>query len=127
MLCDDARPEVLTAYVFGSVVTGADAPRDIDVAVVGRAAGSLSDLLRAQVELEREVAVPVDLHELDRLPVDLQFRVVREGTVVLDRDPASRVRREIEIMNASNDFAQYLARIRSGARQRLARSASGHG
>src|SRR6056297_2287266 len=41
-----ARPEVLTAYVFGSAVTGADAPHDIDVAVVGRAAGCLGDLLR---------------------------------------------------------------------------------
>lgn len=122
-----ARPEVRTAYVFGSAVKGSDAPRDLDVAVVGGSGTSLGELLRAQVDLERAVGVPIDLHEFERLPVDLQFRVVREGTVMVDRDPPARIRREIEVMNAYHDLAPYLERIRTGARQRLIRSVSADG
>lgn len=122
-----ARPEVVTAYVFGSTIHGAAAPRDLDVAVVVRPPAGLDALLRVQVELERAVAVPIDLHDLERLPVDLAFRVVREGEVLVDRDPAARVRREIELLHAYHDFAPHLERIRAGTRQRLARSVGGDG
>ena len=126
-----ARPEVLTAYVFGSAAGSAGAgsrpPRDLDVAVITGGESGLAELLGLQVELERAAAVPVDLHEFDRLPVDLQFRVVREGSIVVDRDPAARVRNEIRVMNAYHDLAPYLERIRSGTRERLARSGGGDG
>lgn len=121
------HPEVISAYAFGSAVDGSPDPRDLDVAViVDHDTDRLEPLLRLQVELELEVGVPVDLHELDRLPVDVQFRIWQTGRLLIDRDPPRRVRAEIEILHAYHDLAPYLQRLSTATRHRL-RSGSGHG
>lgn len=122
-----ACPEVVAAYLFGSTATGVEEPGDVDLAVLFASAVDLRTVLDLQVELERRAAVPVDLHDFDQLPVDLQFRIVREGVVLLDRDPARRVRREIRVLNDFNDFKPYLDRLRSAARSRLAAGSRPHG
>jgi predicted nucleotidyltransferase len=122
-----ARPEVVAAYVFGSTVTGAEDPGDVDLAVLFARAPDLRSLLDLQTDLERRAAVPVDLHDFDRLPVDLQFRVVREGVVLVDHHPATRVRREVRVLNDYNDFKPYLDRLRRAARSRLAAGARPRG
>lgn len=79
--------------------------------------------LALQVELEQLVHEAVDVHDFYTLPVDLRFRVLDEGTVIVDRDPKARVRREVATMFAYYDFRPYLDRIRAAARQRLAAGA----
>jgi uncharacterized protein YutE (UPF0331/DUF86 family)/predicted nucleotidyltransferase len=120
-----SRHEVIAAYLFGSAAKGASEPRDLDVAVLFTRPADLTELLTLQVELERAADMPVDLHDLDRLPVELQFRVVQEGAVILDRDPPVRVRREIRILNDHNDLKPYLDRLRSATRTRLAEKCAG--
>lgn len=120
-----ARPEVVTAYLFGSAVTSTS-PRDLDVAVVFvDGTEGLAVPLALQAHLESSLDHPVDLHEFDRLPLDLQFRVVQQGVVLLDRDPVRRVRTEIAVFDAFNDFRPYLERIRTATRQRLVAGADG--
>lgn len=112
-------PDVVAAYLFGSAAKGAAEPSDIDIAVLFERPADLAALLALQGDLEREADVPVDLHDLDRLPVDLQFRVLQEGVVLVDRDQPTRVRREIQVLNDYNDFKPYLDRLRAAARTRL--------
>lgn len=115
----EASPEVVTAYLFGSALTSRS-PRDLDVAVVfSDETGDLAASLALQAHLESSLDRPVDLHELDRLPLDLRFRIVQRGLVLVDRDPVRRVRAEIAVFDAFNDFRPYLERIRTTARQRL--------
>ncbi len=115
-----ACPDVVTAYLFGSAVTSTS-PRDLDVAVVfGDVTNDLAGTLSLQARLESSLDRPVDLHELDRLPLDLQFRIVQQGILLVDRDPVQRVRKEIRVFDAFNDFRPYVERIRTATRKRLA-------
>ena len=122
------RPEVITAYAFGSAIDGSPSPRDLDVAVTlaDEETDRLATLLHLQVDLERGVGFPVDLHELERLPVDVQFRIWQTGRLMIDRDPPRHVRAEIEIIHAYHDVAPYLERLRAATRRRLIAQA-GHG
>lgn len=122
-----SHPEVVAAYLFGSTAKGAAEPGDLDIAVLFERATDLAALLVLQGDLERSADMPVDLHDLDRLPVDMQFRVVQEGVVLVDRDLPLRVRREIRILNDYNDFKPYLDRLRSATRTRLSESARRRG
>lgn len=113
--------EVVLAYLFGSAARGGRPPRDLDLAVsFAEEVGEWDALLSLQQDLEASTGVAVDVHDLDALPVDLQFRVIDEGRPVLVRDEGARVRREVRIMRAYWDFQPYLDRIREGARARLA-------
>ena len=114
------RDDVLTAYLFGSSVKGAVTPRDVDVAVVLDGPTKARTVDQLAVELEAAVGATVDLHVLGELPVDLQYRVVQEGTVLVERDPAQRVRDEIRVMHAHHDFLPHLDLIRRANRARLA-------
>jgi uncharacterized protein YutE (UPF0331/DUF86 family) len=75
--------------------------------------------LGLHVDLERRLAFPVDVHDFDGLPSDLQFRVLREGIVLVDADRRARVRREVTAQLAYDDFKPYLDRVRQGAVRRL--------
>ena len=46
-------------------------------------------------QLELALGREVDLIELNRAPPDLLHEVLRDGEVLLDRDPAFRVRQEV--------------------------------
>lgn len=119
------HPEVVVAYLFGSAATQARPPRDVDVAVVfADAVDAFRAVLGLQLDLEASTGVPMDVHDLDALPVDLQFRIIDEGHPVLVRDEDARIRREVRIMRAYYDFTPYLERIRNGAHARLASGSS---
>ncbi len=113
--------EVELAYLYGSAALDAPHPRDIDLAVVfHHGADRLTALLALQQDLEATTGMTVDVHDLDELPVDLQFRVIDEGRPVLVRDEGARVRGEVRIMRAYWDYRPYLDRIREATRARLA-------
>lgn len=116
----DDHAEVLTAYLFGSMAAGAPDPGDADLAVVLAPGTTFRSTLELQSELEAATGASVDLHDFDRLPVDLQFRIIQQGQVLVDRDPARRVRLEIRTLNAFNDFKPYLERLRAATRDRVA-------
>ena len=52
---------------------------------------------------------------LDTAPPDLIHRVLRDGELVLDRDPSARVRFEVAARNAYFDLKPFLDRYRRRA------------
>ena len=118
----ESHPEaIVCVYLFGSTARGtARAGSDLDVAVLlGREppptlAGSGA---RLAGELERHLGRPVDLVLLNRAPVDLIHRVLRDGVIVFDPQPLDRILFEVRSRNAYFDLKPFLDRYRrvSGA------------
>ncbi len=66
-------------------------------------------------DLEQATGRQVDLVVLNGAPVDLVHRVLRDGVLLLDRDPAARLRFEV---NARNRFFDLLPVLREYRRPR---------
>ena len=113
--CDSAE-DIVCAYLFGSVARGVAGPRsDVDIAVLyaGEPPPGMAGLgLRLGGELEHELGVPVDLVVLNRSPVDLVHRVLRDGVLVLERDRSARVRFEVKARNEYFDLKPILDEYR---------------
>jgi predicted nucleotidyltransferase len=112
------RRGVVAAYLFGSVARGT--PRrgsDVDIAILcaPEPPTSLAGLpLDLEAELERLLGVPVQIVVLNRAPVDLIHRVLRDGVLLVDRDPSTRIRFEVRARNEFFDLQPVLARYRAG-------------
>ena len=123
----ETRPgEVIAAYLFGSVARETSGPSsDVDVGVLlasdpPRTLDGL--LLGLEAELERDLGAPVQLVVLNTAPCDLVHRVLRDGKLILDRDPPARIRFEVRARNESFDLEPFLKRYRrSGAETRVTR------
>ncbi len=111
-----AGADLRCAYLFGSAARGeAGAASDIDVAVL-----FAPDPPRTLAGLHRDLADrltaaagrPVDLVVLNRAPVDLVHRILRDGQLLLDRDPSARIRFEVQSRNAYFDLLPSLRRYR---------------
>ncbi|MBW1877963.1 MAG: nucleotidyltransferase domain-containing protein [Deltaproteobacteria bacterium] len=114
---------MVAVYLFGSAARESSErlARDLDLAMVfdTDCADPFREALRIQAELELTLGFPVDVHDFDALPVDLRFRVLSEGRVLVERDPIRRVRREVRAMLEYYDFKPYLERIRTATLRRL--------
>jgi predicted nucleotidyltransferase len=109
---------VVAAYLFGSVARGTRRPgSDVDIAVLYPADPpvSLAGLpLDLEAELERLLGAPVQVVILNRAPVDLIHRVLRDGALLVDRDRSARIRFEVKARNEFFDLQPILARYRAG-------------
>jgi predicted nucleotidyltransferase len=113
--------DLCCAYLFGSQARGRAGPAsDIDLAILlandppPTLAGLQLDLAdRLSAELGRQV----DLVVLNRAPVDLIHRVLREGELVFERDRAARVRFEVRARNEYFDLLPHLQRYRRSERR----------
>jgi uncharacterized protein len=108
--------EIVAAYLFGSVARGtAGARSDLDVAVLYEAAppatlaGLPLDLERRLERLERR---PAQIVVLNTAPAGLVHRVLRDGVLLLDRDPSARIRFEVRARNEFFDLQPIVARYR---------------
>ena len=118
-ICDvfGARSDVQAVYLFGSTARGtAKSGSDVDVGVLFH----LPPLRRLNSprfalagELERAIGGPVDLVVLNDAPVDLRIRVLRDGRLLIDRDPSARIAFEVRTRNEAFDLAPVLARYRA--------------
>ncbi len=104
------------AYLFGSVARGTARPEsDVDVGLlyVDEAPPGLAGLGgHLQAALERLLGLPVQLVVLNRAPVDLGKRVLRDGILVLDRDRSRRIRHEVRTRQLCWDLEPFLRRYR---------------
>lgn len=112
------RSEGLAAvYLYGSVARGtAGRDSDIDIGLLStRTAPSTLDEQPYDVEgdLERLLGRTVQVVELNRAPVDLRARVLREGKLLVDRDRSARIRFEVQTRNEAFDLEPVLKRYRS--------------
>ncbi|MDY0003425.1 MAG: nucleotidyltransferase domain-containing protein [Polyangia bacterium] len=106
---------ILAAWLFGSVARDEAGPgSDVDVAVLlGRSPRSLAELpLDLEDHLERTLGLKVQVVALNEAPADLVHRVLLDGVLLLDRDPAARVRFEVQRRNEYFDLLPHLRRYR---------------
>lgn len=112
-----AHADIAAVYLFGSTARGTHhADSDVDVAVLfDRTPSSRLNGPRLAIEgtLERALGVPVDLVVLNDAPVDLRIRVLRDGRLLIDRDPSARIAFEVRTRNEAFDLEPVLARYRA--------------
>ncbi len=110
------RSDVMAVYLFGSTARGtARVGSDIDVAVLfdsppPRALGGPRMVIEG--ELEQALGRPVDLVVLNNAPVDLRARVLRDGRLLVERDPSARIVFEVRTRNEAFDLEPALTRYR---------------
>lgn len=107
----DRYPEILAAYVFGSfarVQTFGDL--DIAVLLATSPAEPLKFELTLEGDLEKSVHIPVDMRVLNRAPQPFQYNVIREGKLILDRDPNRRAAFEGNVVKQYLDFSRFRRR-----------------
>ncbi|MBC7227536.1 MAG: nucleotidyltransferase domain-containing protein [Thermoflexales bacterium] len=95
-----AQPDVVAAYVFGSVAQGrARAGSDVDIAVLLAAdldgEARFERRLRLGWEVESIIGRPTDLVVLNDAPPLLQHQVLKHGRLIFERDRAARVEFEV--------------------------------
>lgn len=106
----EADGRVRFAYLFGSRARGdATATSDVDIAVH---LTSEADPLETPPALAGLASVvlgtdDVDLVILDRAPISLRHRIVRDRRVIVDRCPAFRIAFESRTLREGWDFARH--------------------
>jgi hypothetical protein len=107
------QPEVVVAYLFGSLARGQATPRsDVDVAVLLDAGLGPRELVERQLELAvalddlstREVQVVL----LNTAPPFLAYQVLREGRLLHERDREERIDFEVRAMKRYFDVKPML-------------------
>lgn len=111
------RPsDAVAVYLFGSVARNeASGASDVDLAVLLRrdSPPTLDGLgLDLAGDLEADLGVPVDVVILNGAPVDLAYRVLRDGRLLHDSDPSARIRFEVRTRNEYFDLKPMLDRYR---------------
>ena len=95
----------------------ARASSDVDLAVLYREApprvlGAVPQ--RQEAALERALRRPVQVIVLNTAPPDLVHRVLRDGRLLLDREPGARVGFEVQARNAYFDMEPIRKLYRQG-------------
>lgn len=113
------RPDVCSVYLFGSRAGGtARADSDVDVGLLYFQAppATLTGMpFGDEAELSAEFGVSVQLIVMNTAPVDLVHRILRCQRLLLDKDPAFRVRFEVKRRNEYFDLKPVLDRYRRRA------------
>ena len=116
-----AAADVAAAWLFGSFARGdARADSDVDVAVLSRhtPAATFEALpLRLEGEIERLLRRTTQVVVMNRAPADLRARVLRDGMLLVDRDPSLRIRFEVRTRNEWFDLQPILREYRRMGRR----------
>ena len=111
-----AATDVVAAWLFGSFARGdARADSDVDVAVLSRhtpAATFAALPLRLEGEIERLLRRTTQVVAMNSAPADLRARVLRDGVLLVDRDPSLRIRFEVRTRNEWFDLQPILREYR---------------
>lgn len=104
----DAEPAAVAVYLFGSTARGDVGPTsDVDVAVLFDAPPASTLMgpgLSLAGRLEQLLGTRVDLIVLNKASADLVHRVLRDGDLLVDRDPGRRIRFEVARRNEYFDL-----------------------
>ena len=104
------QPDVMIAYLFGSRVEERAAPEsDYDIAAVMQAKPVPARRFELASELSRMLnGRPVDLVVLNDAPVELSYAVVASGRCLFERELATRVEFEAEVLSRYGDLLPML-------------------
>lgn len=115
LLAARAEPEgIAAAWLFGSVARGAARPdSDVDVGVLyredpPRTLAGIGQVFNLEQELTEITDLPIQVVALNRAPVDLIIRVLRDGKLLLGQDSLRRVDFEVRSRNEFWDLEPYL-------------------
>lgn len=112
--------DVVAAYLFGSVARGRDhRDSDVDVALLlAKDPPRTLDGLKLAVaaRLGERLGLPVQVVVLNRAPPDLVHRVLRDGKLLVDKDPGRRIRFEVRSRNEYFDLEPMRRLYRHGER-----------
>jgi len=115
------REGIAAAYLFGSVARGTAGPKsDVDVGILYHEDPpiTLEGLgLGLEGDLESLLGLPVQVVVLNRAPVDLTIRVLRDGKLLVDRDRSKRIRFEVKTRFEFWDLEPYLRMYRRLGRE----------
>jgi len=109
-------PDIAAAYLFGSVARGTAGPgSDVDVGILyaddpPRTLAGLG--LDLENDLERLLGLPVQVVVLNRAPVDLVVRVLRDGRLLSEGNAAKRIRFEVRSRMEFWDLEPFIRRYR---------------
>lgn len=111
LLADDS---VMAAWLFGSRARGTHRPTsDVDVAVLLRAPDAHGGLMwEAEARLSLALHLEVQVVVVNRASPDLVRRVLRDGRLLVDRDPPARLRFEVQKRNEYFDLTPMWRQIR---------------
>src|SRR5262245_2015768 len=104
------RPEVLAAYIFGSVASGRARPNsDVDVAVLLDPAFIQRLPPRYRVDLIAETGAALEMFEVDvvllnEAPPALAHNVLTKGKLVFERSRSARVAFQVKNLNLFLDL-----------------------
>ena len=106
--------EIIAAYLFGSFVTE-DSFSDIDLGVVTHMEpdSPLNYEFNLESKLESIIKYPMDIRILNQAPLSFCQNVIRNGRIVVDRDPNRRADFEGLILKEYFDFAPFRRRYLS--------------
>jgi predicted nucleotidyltransferase len=117
---DGYQDGIVCVYLYGSVARDEAHPgSDVDIAVLyaTEPPPTLDGLgLDLGIALERHLGRPVEVLVLNRAPVDLIHRVLRDGVLVDNSDPSARIRFEVKARNEYFDLLPYLCQYRRATR-----------
>ncbi len=103
----EAQPEISFAYIHGSFL-GQETFGDIDLAVylspVPEGSGIYYELA-LESALEEAIRYPMDLRILNYSPLSFKFSVLRNGTLIFERDEDLRVAFQEHTLSMYYDFA----------------------
>ena len=110
------RKEILTAYFFGSYVSGQQfGDIDIGILLLNEPDDLLGYEFELEIKLEELVKFSVDLRVLNMAPLTFVQNVIRHGEIIIDKKPNVRADFESYILRKYFDFAffrrQYLAEV----------------
>jgi len=112
------------AWLFGSVARGTARPdSDVDVGILyaENPPGTLVGIGRTfglEEDLSEALAAPVQVVNLNAASPDLIIRVLRDGKLLIDRDPLRRSHFEVRSRNEFWDLEPYLRLYRGQATPR---------
>jgi predicted nucleotidyltransferase len=116
--------DIVFVYVYGSAVYDPDIPGgDIDLAVYLKPS-DMKEYIKKEVELTGFLISlletdEIDLRILNALPLVLQYRILKEGILVLSQDETERVEFETSVMIRFFELKPYLDEYRLMLSQRI--------
>lgn len=115
---------VIACYLYGSYARGEATPlSDLDIAILWTEEAPVKErkreLLRLSEKLSGQLGHDVDVRNLNEAFLELQFRVISEGKVVLCKDERRRLEFEDRAVMHFLDFKPMIADYNRNMHQRI--------